>query len=145
MRERTRSAAQTPTEPPSNQSFVVTGAGQIPAASRSTRLSSPPAAPGHADRHVAPQTKIKKGPGGKLDKGIAKFSFASTEARLDLQVQARRRKTAGCSSPKRYKHLKPGRHTFRVWATDAAGNKDPTPAKRSFRVPKNSRSMRPQA
>lgn len=26
-------------------------------------------------------------------------------------------------------------HTFRVWAIDPAGNKDPTPAKRRFRVP----------
>jgi hypothetical protein len=45
------------------------------------------------------------------------------------------RKAARCRSPKRYKHLKPGRHTFKAWAIDAAGNKDPTPAKRKFRVP----------
>ena len=29
----------------------------------------------------------------------------------------------------------PGKHVLKVWATDRAGNKDQTPAKRRFRVP----------
>ena len=40
---------------------------------------------------------------------------------------------ANCKSPKTYKKLKPGRHTFKVWAT-ANGKTDPTPAKHTFKV-----------
>jgi hypothetical protein len=42
----------------------------------------------------------------------------------------------GCKSPKklRTKKLKPGKHTFSVTATDAAGNTDASAATRKFRV-----------
>ena len=84
---------------------------------------------------VPPQTKITKGPGKKLAHGKAKFSFASSEAGSSFQCKLDRKKTASCRSPKTYSGLKPGRHTLSVWATDGAGNKDQSPAKRSFRVP----------
>ena len=38
------------------------------------------------------------------------------------------------ASPKTYRNLKLGKHTFKVRATDPAGNTDPTPAKRSFKI-----------
>ena len=40
-----------------------------------------------------------------------------------------------CLAHRTYRRLAPGPHLFRVWATDKAGNKDRTPAKRRFRVP----------
>ena len=84
---------------------------------------------------TAPQTTIAKGPGKKLAKGKAKFSFASSESGSRFECKLDGRKVAACKSPKRYSGLTAGRHTFKVWATDAAGNKDPTPAKRRFQVP----------
>jgi hypothetical protein len=39
-----------------------------------------------------------------------------------------------CSSPKTYRHLKVGKHKFRVKARDAAGNVDLTPAVKRFRI-----------
>ena len=39
-----------------------------------------------------------------------------------------------CTSPKTYKKLKPGRHVFRVFAVDEAGNADPSPVVKRFRM-----------
>jgi hypothetical protein len=89
---------------------------------------------GNADT-TPPQTNIVKGPGKKLAKGKAKFAFSSSEAGSTFTCRLDSRKPAACRSPKSYSGLKPGRHTFKVWAADAARNKDPTPAKRTFRVP----------
>jgi len=82
-----------------------------------------------------PQTSIVKGPGANLAKGAAKFRFRSSEPGSTFACKLDRRKARPCSSPKRYSGLAPGRHIFRVWATDATGNQDRTPAKRKFRVP----------
>lgn len=83
----------------------------------------------------APQTMILKGPGSKLVQGKARFAFRSSEPNSTFSCKLDRRKVRACTSPKPYTGLKPGRHVFRVWATDAAGNKSALPAKRRFRVP----------
>jgi hypothetical protein len=120
-----------------NQSFVNTGGGEICGVAVDS-LASPPEPPpgggGNTDT-TPPDAKITKGPGKKLAKGKARFSFTSTEAASTYTCKLDRKKAAACRSPKAYKGLRSGRHTFRVWATDAAGNRDPTPAKRAFRVP----------
>jgi hypothetical protein len=95
--------------------------------------SPPPAGPPAPDTR-APVAKISKGPGKKLGEGIAKFSFKSDEKGSSFRCRLDSKKRVGCTSPKIYRGLKPGRHTFRVWATDGAGNQS-KPAKRSFRVP----------
>jgi hypothetical protein len=95
---------------------------------------SPPASTAPAPDLVAPKVKIRNGPGKKLDEGIAKFSFGSSEAGSKFRCKLDGKKPAGCKSPRTYRKLKPGKHTFKVWATDAAGNRS-APAKRSFRVP----------
>jgi hypothetical protein len=97
----------------------------------------PPISPPNSSPDTtAPQTKLVKGPGAKLGEGVAKFGFKSSEAGSTFKCKLDGKKPKTCRSPKRYKHLKPGRHTFRVWATDAVGNKDPTAAKRRFLVPR---------
>ena len=71
----------------------------------------------------------------KPGRGTARFAFRARgdaggvafECRLD---GARFRP---CRSPKRYRSLKPGTHTFRVRAV-AAGKADPSPAKRRFKI-----------
>jgi hypothetical protein len=82
-----------------------------------------------------PDTKIKKGPGARLAKGEAKFSFGASETPARFACKLDGHKAGGCKSPRSYKHLKPGRHVFKVWAIDRAGNQDPSPAKRRFLVP----------
>lgn len=87
---------------------------------------SPPPPP-----DTAPETTISK---RFLTVGKAKFWFGSNEpgsflCRLDKGP------FKPCGSPRAYKRLKSGRHTFRVRAVDAAGNLDPTPAVAHFKTP----------
>jgi len=81
-----------------------------------------------------PQTKIVKGPKAKTHARKAKFKFTSSEAGSTFKCKLDRKPVKSCKSPKTYKKLKPGKHLFKVWAIDKAGNKDPTPAKRKFKV-----------
>lgn len=80
-----------------------------------------------------PQTTITKGP-VKVGKRSVKFIFRSSEKKSTFKCSLDGRKLSGCRSPKKLKRLKNGKHTFRVRATDAAGNIDKTPAKRRFRI-----------
>lgn len=137
-----------------DQSFIETGGFQICGVAVDD-LATPPAPPpsgggpsgggssgasggsgsGGTPDTTPPQTTIAKGPGSKLAQGKAKFSFRASEAGSRFACKLDKGKPKPCASPKTYKRLKPGAHTFKVWATDAAGNKDPTPAKRTFKVP----------
>lgn len=81
-----------------------------------------------------PQTKILKGPKAKTHAKKVKFKFTSSEAGSTFKCKLDKKPVKSCKSPKTYKKLKPGKHVFKVWAIDKAGNKDPTPAKRKFKV-----------
>ena len=80
---------------------------------------------------VAPNTTITS---ASVSGKSATFSFSASqdgstfECRLDGGVWQR------CSSPRSYGGLKHGSHSFRVRAIDAAGNRDGTPALRSFSI-----------
>jgi len=121
-----------------DQSFIETGATQVCGVavdSRATPPAPPPSGGGGAVDSTPPQTTIIKGPGVKLAQGKAKFSFRSSEPGSTFVCKLDKRKARPCKSPKTYAALKPGRHRFKVWAVDKADNKDPTPAKKRFRVP----------
>ena len=90
---------------------------------------------GAATDVTPPETRIATGPGKKLAQGKARFSFRSNEDGSTFTCKFDGKKPVGCTSPKRYSGLTPGKHVLKVWATDRAGNKDPTPAKRRFTVP----------
>src|SRR5215208_1723827 len=82
-----------------------------------------------------PETTITSGPSGSVSGTSAAFEFFSNEAgstfKCKLVGQDSTRTT--CSSPKTYTNLTAGtQYTFKVWAKDAAGNIDPTPATRTF-------------
>lgn len=79
-------------------------------------------------------TKITKGPKGKIGSHRATFWFKSEPAGAKFECKLDRKKFKPCSSPKAYKGLASGKHTFRVRAVSAAGLADDSPAKRSFRV-----------
>jgi Ca2+-binding RTX toxin-like protein len=61
------------------------------------------------------------------------FVFASNEARATFRCKIDRRRYRSCRSPRVYR-LGAGRHAFRVFAIDRAGNRDLTPAVSKFRI-----------
>ena len=81
-----------------------------------------------------PQTAITKSPPKRSTRSWAKFRFISDESGSAFFCKLDRRPFRLCRSPRTYRHLRPGRHTFRVKAVDAAGNADPTSAKRRFAI-----------
>lgn len=87
---------------------------------------------------TAPETTISK---RYLAVGTAKFWFGSNEGASFL-CRLDKGDFKSCSSPRSYKHLKAGKHTFKVKAVDAAGNVDQSPAIARFQLaprPKRSR------
>lgn len=104
----------------------------------------PPGPPGGGEK-TAPDTKIVKGPKGKVKTrgklARVKFTFSSSTAGATFQcalVKLRKGKKApkskftGCRSPKKLK-LRPGRYRFSVRAV-SGGIADLSPATRAFRV-----------
>lgn len=80
-----------------------------------------------------PETTVTSGPSGTHRSRTATFGFAASEAATftcSLDGSA----WLPCTSPTTYDGLTAGWHTFRVRATDAAGNTDITPAQRSIFV-----------
>lgn len=114
----------------------------------SAALPPLPSPPPHKDSPVAPAPGPNIPPETALIRSAifavsrsARFWFVSSEpagflCRLDRQPYK------ACSSPMRFERLKPGRHTFRVKAIDAAGNADLTPAVTHFKLPHPKRRYR---
>jgi parallel beta-helix repeat protein len=88
-----------------------------------------PAPPPDTD---APETSIIKAPPRRAARTWAKFRFGSDEPGSTFLCKLDRRPFKPCRSPRIYRHLRPGRHAFRVRAIDAAGNADPSAALRRF-------------
>jgi FG-GAP-like repeat len=82
---------------------------------------------------IAPRTKITKAKVNRA-KGKAVLRFNSNEPGSTFRCKLDRKPFRPCRSPKAYRNLKRGRHTFHVVATDAAGNPDSTPARKRFRT-----------
>jgi Ca2+-binding RTX toxin-like protein len=84
-----------------------------------------------------PQTVLLHSPGRTLfsagTRRTVVFRFASSEAGGSFRCKLDRDRLRTCRSPRAYR-LKPGRHTFRVLAVDAAGNRDRSPAIFKFRI-----------
>jgi hypothetical protein len=88
---------------------------------------------GNAIDTIAPATtlgsvKIKR------SRGKARFNFSSNEAGSTFLCKIDKKAFGSCSSPKKYKKLKAGKHKFRVKARDSAGNLDASPAIKKFRI-----------
>jgi hypothetical protein len=80
---------------------------------------------------VAPNTTITS---TSVSGKSATFSFSSSEAGSTFECRLDGGPWQACSSPMSYGNLKHGSHSFRVRAIDAAGNRDGTPALRSFSI-----------
>ncbi len=120
-----------------NQSFIQTGGSQICGIAVDDLAPAPlgPPTPTPAPTPGRPTAKIVSGPGKALVKGKATFKFQASEAGAGFECKLDRGKVARCKPPKKYSHLKPGRHSFKVWAV-GAGGKSAKPATRKFRVPR---------
>jgi hypothetical protein len=87
---------------------------------------------------VPPDTAITDGPSGKTKKKSATIAFSGTDVRAVALFQCKLDDAAfaACTSPQTYGGLKKGEHTVAVRAVDAAGNVDPSPATRDWKVKK---------
>jgi hypothetical protein len=89
-------------------------------------------APGGGVDDTAPQTTITKQPKAKSEKRKAKVVFESSEPGSEFMCKLDKASFSSCSSPFKRK-VGVGKHKFQVFATDAAGNKDASPAKAKFK------------
>jgi len=89
---------------------------------------------------VAPDTKIDSGPPpppSTTNDSTPTFTFEATEPasfQCSIVLKGATPSYAACSSPYTPRALKNGTYTFSVFATDASGNFDPTPAAQDFTV-----------
>jgi hypothetical protein len=84
--------------------------------------------------HIPPNTTITDRPPNRTSNRKATFRFTSSEAGSTFQCKHLNGAWRACSSPKTYKNLNTGLHTFRVRAIDRNLNVDPTPAVDTWRV-----------
>jgi hypothetical protein len=94
----------------------------------------PPPAPQRLRDTTPPNTRLIASPSRRTRAHRARFRFTSTEAGSRFRCRLDRRRWMVCRSPQAYARLKQGVHVFRVRARDGAGNVDPTPAVRSWRI-----------
>ena len=95
------------------------------AASRSWTIEAPDTS--------APETELIGGPTGPTNDATPTFTFSS-EPGATFECRVDSASFASCSSPHTTPALGDAAHTFQVQAVDAAGNRDTTPASRSFSV-----------
>jgi len=99
-------------------------------------VDPPPVAPplvGPLPTEPVPETSV-----GKVTiqaaQGKVILRFTSTVSGAGFQCKLDKKPWKSCKSPRVYKNLKGGRHSFRVKAIGPTAVPDPTPAKRTFRV-----------
>ena len=83
-----------------------------------------------------PRTRITHRPRRVLRTALPRrvaMRFRANERKVRFRCKLDRRRTTGCRSPRRYR-VGAGKHVFRVFAIDAAGNRDRSPATFRFRL-----------
>ncbi len=86
------------------------------------------AAPPDPEPLQLPRTKIVKRPSKSTRKISAWFVFTSSQPESHFRCRLNRGLVKPCRSPRVYRNLPPGTHTFKVFAINAEGMVDPTPA-----------------
>jgi hypothetical protein len=90
-----------------------------------------------------PQTTITDGPSGDTTDITPTFAFGSDEPGSTFVCQIDQALPEPCTSPHTTQPLGAGAHVFSVYARDASGNDDPTPATREFTVVSSSPAQLP--
>jgi glucose/arabinose dehydrogenase len=119
---------QPPTEGPKEETPTSGG----PTGGSGGGATSPPP-PGAKEIALPPKTKLGRHPTARTTKPTATFTFSADLAGATFSCKLDGKPKLACRSPKAYRKLKPGRHTFKVWATSGVLT-DPTPAKFSWKV-----------
>ncbi len=93
-----------------------------------------------------PRTELRRHPAKLLHvapgrRKLVSFRFAASEKGARFRCKLDAKPYAACHSPRAYK-VGPGRHVFRLFAVDAAGNRDATPAVFKFQVVRTRRTHR---
>ncbi len=83
---------------------------------------------------VVPDTTVLSGPPDRTTSPSATLSFSSTELGSSFECRLDDAAFGPCTSPVTYGSLAEGPHTFRVRATDPAGNVDASPAVRTWTI-----------
>jgi hypothetical protein len=83
---------------------------------------------------TAPDTTVTAGPSGPTGAATPAFSFTASEPDATFECRTDGGDFEPCTSPRAVGPLADGQHTFEVRAVDPAGNRDPTPAARTFTV-----------
>jgi subtilisin family serine protease len=81
-----------------------------------------------------PNTTITAGPRNPTTARTATFRFRSSQAGSKFECRHMSGPWTMCSSPRTYRNLAFGVHTFRVRSIDPSGNVDATPAMRTWRI-----------
>lgn len=98
-----------------------------------TTVVDPPPPTGPIPTEAVPDTKIGKVTIIAGQKKVS-FRFTATVANATFQCKLDKKPWKPCKSPRTYKGLKGGRHSFKVKAIGPTAVQDPTPAKRSFKL-----------
>jgi len=80
------------------------------------------------------QTKLTGKPSNPSNSTTARFAFSCSAGSCTFQCKLDTAKWQTCKSPKTYKYLVEGDHTFQVRAINSSGNKDTTPAIYKWRI-----------
>lgn len=83
---------------------------------------------------VAPDTGIDSGPAPRGSDSTPRFAFSGTEPGVSFECGSDAQDFEPCSSPFLSNPIPDGHRTFKVRATDEAGNVDPTPAVAEFMI-----------
>ncbi len=81
-----------------------------------------------------PETTIGTAPGNPTTATSATFTFSASEQGSAFACALDAAAFSSCTSPQTYDNLGQGSHTFRVRATDPAGNADLTPAEHTWTI-----------
>jgi large repetitive protein len=89
---------------------------------------------GYTADTAPPETTITRGPAARTRDATPTFSAVSSEQGSRVKCLLDGKPSRRCGTFFSLRPLRVGRHTFSVVAIDRAGNADPTPAVRAFRV-----------
>jgi hypothetical protein len=107
---------------------------QVRAVDAAGNVDSTPASATWVIDTTPPNTTIDSRPDDPTSDATGDFTFSATEAGSSFECSLGDSAWAACSSPFETEALATGSHTFRVRATDAVGNVDPSPATYTWTV-----------
>jgi hypothetical protein len=95
-----------------------------------------PPAPRPVPTYVIPHTRITFAPAAKTRSRSPVFRFTDSTGQADTSFECKidRKSWRTCSSPLRLKRLSRGKHTLAIEAKNGAGEVEPIPVKRKFKV-----------